>query len=71
MKALHNEGLFKTADGLILFEQSWEMVTPSRGAVVIVHGYAEHSDRYTWLARKLTDAGYSVYAYDQRGSWQI
>jgi len=67
MKVSHNEGLFKTADGLILFEQSWQLVAPSRGAVVIVHGYAEHSDRYSWLADVLTTAGYSVYSYDQRG----
>jgi alpha-beta hydrolase superfamily lysophospholipase len=38
-----------------------------RGAVVLVHGYAEHSGRYDGVARALTEQGLTVYAYDQRG----
>jgi len=67
MKAVHTEGLFRTSDGLILFEQRWLQPVSSRGAVVLVHGYAEHSGRYKQLARKLADEGFSVFAYDHRG----
>ena len=67
MNAIHNEGLFRTSDGLILFEQSHRHPREARAAVVIVHGYGEHSGRHTPLARKLTAEGYSVYAFDHRG----
>lgn len=36
-------------------------------AVAIVHGLAEHADRYGFVAQWLVERGYRVYAYDQRG----
>lgn len=56
-----------TYDGLALFVQGWHPEKPQRGAVVLVHGYAEHSDRYQHVAAFLTARGYAVHAYDQRG----
>ena len=38
-----------------------------RGAIVFVPGFAEHSGRYSRLARELASRGYSTYAYDPRG----
>jgi alpha-beta hydrolase superfamily lysophospholipase len=49
-----------------LHERSWP-IDNAKGAVVIVHGIAEHSGRYDYLARALNQAGYAAYAYDHRG----
>jgi alpha-beta hydrolase superfamily lysophospholipase len=49
-----------------LFERVWP-VDSAKGAVVIVHGLAEHSGRYDYVARSLNAAGYAVYAQDARG----
>lgn len=38
-----------------------------RAAVLLAHGYAEHLGRYAALIERLNAAGYTVYAYDQRG----
>lgn len=40
---------------------------PGRACVVIAHGLGEHSGRYGHVTTALTDAGYDVYVYDQRG----
>lgn len=37
------------------------------GAVLIVHGLAEHKGRYTYVQQKLADAGYVSFAIDLRG----
>lgn len=49
-----------------LFERFWPVDAP-KGAVVIVHGLAEHSGRYEYVAAALNAAGYSVIAQDARG----
>ncbi len=55
-------------DGVQIFTQSWlPEEGQSRAAVVIVHGFGEHSDRYDWVAGRLVAAGYAVYAGDHRG----
>lgn len=58
-------------DGLALFVQQWipDGANP-KGAVLICHGFAEHSGRYDWAARQLANSGWAVYAYDQRGHGQ-
>ncbi len=61
------EGGFETADGLRLFEQSWLPDGPPKAAIVIVHGYAEHSGRYAHVAELLVASGYAVHAFDLRG----
>ena len=38
-----------------------------RGTVHIVHGLAEHSLRYAFLAEKLNEIGFNVFACDHRG----
>lgn len=54
------------AGGARLRTRLWPAGEP-RGAVVVVHGFGEHSGRYVDVARFLTDRGWSVFAYDQRG----
>jgi acylglycerol lipase len=63
----HKESTFETRDGLRLFEQSWIPAGESKAAVVIVHGFAEHSSRYKHVANYLTDRNYSVHSFDLRG----
>jgi alpha-beta hydrolase superfamily lysophospholipase len=56
------------ADGVQIFTQSWlPDAVDVRAVVVLVHGFGEHSDRYDWVAERLTGAGYAVYAGDHRG----
>jgi acylglycerol lipase len=57
---------FSTIDSLTLYAQSWQPAMPI-GVVVLVHGYAEHSDRYQWFASRLVEQGFAVYAFDLRG----
>ncbi|HSQ37126.1 MAG TPA: alpha/beta hydrolase, partial [Acidimicrobiia bacterium] len=50
-----------------MFYRAWGPETPSHRIVIIVHGYAEHSARYTHVAEILTAAGSVVYAEDHLG----
>jgi alpha-beta hydrolase superfamily lysophospholipase len=45
----------------------WEDVAQPKGAVHVIHGLAEHPERYGRLARALNDAGLIVWAHHQRG----
>ena len=54
------------ADGVELFRRSWPLPN-AKANILIVHGYAEHCDRYEDAARRFNERGYGVYAYDHRG----
>ncbi len=61
-------GLLPTDDGLELVTQRWlPPDRPTRAAVALVHGYAEHSGRYDHVATFLNARGIAVHTYDQRG----
>lgn len=60
------EDHLKTQDGILLFTRTWRPQEP-RAVVCIVHGYAEHSSRYTKLIQHLLQHDYAVFAYDHRG----
>jgi alpha-beta hydrolase superfamily lysophospholipase len=61
--------MIKTKDALALADRVW--AAPSaRAAVVITHGFGEHSGRYAHVADALTSIGVSTYAYDLRGHGQ-
>jgi alpha-beta hydrolase superfamily lysophospholipase len=50
-----------------IFYRKWEPEeTPIKGLILLMHGYAEHSGRYTLLAEYLTGRGYVIYAPDHR-----
>jgi len=53
-------------DGALLYLRRWEAASP-KAVLHIVHGMAEHSERYDRLARRLTAEGIEVWAADQRG----
>lgn len=71
---IHETGEFSLpsgkAAGAKLFWQKWLPDTAPKAVVMLVHGYAEHSGRYTHVAQHLTDNGYAVYALDHWGHGQ-
>jgi acylglycerol lipase len=41
--------------------------SPTRAALVFVHGFAEHVGRYEYVHKRWADRGFFVLAFDQRG----
>ncbi|MBU1227543.1 MAG: lysophospholipase [Actinobacteria bacterium] len=60
-----HERTFAGSEGTI-FYRVWEPAAPRR-IVVLVHGYAEHSNRYAHVAAALVADGAAVYAEDHLG----
>ena len=58
---------YRSADGTEIAAYRWEPAGEPRAAVQLTHGMGEHARRYEHVATALTDAGYVVYAQDQRG----
>lgn len=56
-----------STDGLRLPRYLWLPDSAPQAVVVLVHGYAEHAQRYQHVAEHLRDQGWAVHAYDQRG----
>lgn len=56
-----------TRDGLVQLRRRWLPDGPARGAVLILHGIAEHSGRYEHVGSALAVAGFEVVAIDLRG----
>lgn len=50
-----------------LFVNQWLPEIPPKAIVLLAHGMAEHSGRYARLGNALCEAGYGLYAHDQRG----
>ena len=65
----HYEDTFAVPDGLCLYEQGWlpDEKKALRARIIVVHGYGEHSGRYGHVATFLTQRGYALHTYDQRG----
>lgn len=60
-----------TADHVRLFVNAWlPDAEPVKAVVMVSHGMAEHSGRYERLGAALTEAGFALYAHDQRGHGQ-
>lgn len=45
----------------------WASADPSRGAVLVLHGFGEHSGRYEHVLDHLSASGFSALAVDYRG----
>lgn len=56
----------KAFDGTEIF-MTTDLVESPKAVLVIVHGLAEHSGRYDYVARKLNEKEISVYRFDNRG----
>ena len=63
----YENGNFISIDGIRLYEQSWCPKSDKKGVIIIVHGYLEHSSRYTHVAEFFASHGYAVETYDHRG----
>ncbi len=59
-------GLLQSQDGLSLFTRSLRPEAPKR-AVLLVHGFAEHSGRYEALMSDFAARGFAAHAFDHRG----
>jgi len=53
--------------GAALHVTHWLPPRPPKAVVLLAHGFAEHAGRYAHVARRLTEAGYAVYAVDHWG----
>ncbi|MGX7107906.1 alpha/beta hydrolase [Facklamia miroungae] len=67
-KDLYNGKIWtlESFDGTKLFA-SKSLIEDMKAVVVIVHGLAEHSGRYDYVAKKLNEANFGVYRFDHRG----
>lgn len=55
----------RSSDGVSLYNTAW-LIPKARATVLIMHGYAEHIERYNYEASVLNNSGYSAFGYDQR-----
>lgn len=62
-----SEWSWKTQDGLEMLGRDWAPGGATRGLVVLVHGFDEHTGRYAHVGQALAAAGFAVSAYDVRG----
>lgn len=63
----HEAYWLDASDHSRLFVNAWAPEGQARAVVMLSHGMAEHSGRYERLAEALTQAGFALYAHDQRG----
>ena len=63
----HIEGRFNGCKRLNLYYQCWLPAANPKAILLVVHGWAEHSGRYTNLVNYFVPKGYAVCALDQRG----
>ena len=61
------EGRFQGLGGLSIYWQCWLPDGEPRAVLLLAHGYAEHSGRYTNLVEYFVPRGYAIYALDHRG----
>lgn len=51
-----------------LYVRGWQPAEKrAKGIVLIVHGHGEHGERYSFVAKEMTEAGYIVIAFDLQG----
>ncbi len=58
------------SDGQELFAQKWDAGKSAKAAILLVHGFGEHSTRYTNWAIRLAKENISVLTFDIRGHGQ-
>jgi alpha-beta hydrolase superfamily lysophospholipase len=62
------EESFLTKDGLRIHYNVWRPAGTAKRLVILIHGFADHVDRYRYLVPHLVKHGAVVYGYDQRGN---
>ncbi|MFH0768711.1 MAG: alpha/beta hydrolase [Chloroflexota bacterium] len=63
----HSDSQFKGRGDLNLYYQCWLPFGEPKAILLVVHGLAEHSGRYSNLVNYFVPREYGVYGYDQRG----
>jgi alpha-beta hydrolase superfamily lysophospholipase len=63
----HNQGSFRGNGEHELFYQSWAPDDQARASLGIVHGFAEHSGRYSNVVEYFVPRTFKVYGFDLRG----
>jgi acylglycerol lipase len=63
----HTEGKFTGHNNCSLYRQAWLPDGAPNAVLVVVHGIAEHSGRYTNLIDYFVPEGYGIYSFDLRG----
>ncbi len=63
----HQEGFFKGARNASIYFQNWLPEGEPRAILLIAHGLAEHSGRYTNIVNHFVPLGYAVYGMDHLG----
>ena len=63
----HDEGKFIGRNNFNLYYQSWLPEGAPNAVLLVVHGIAEHSGRYSNLVNYFVPKGYAVYSFDLRG----
>ena len=61
------EETFGSTGHVNIFFRSWLPEGAARAVVVICHGFNAHSGQYAWVAERLAERGFAVYAPDLRG----
>lgn len=62
-----SDGTFPTRDGTSLYWKAWMPEGAPRAVIHLIHGYAEHVDRYGNVVNELVPAGYAIFGNDHRG----
>jgi acylglycerol lipase len=65
MKTLN--GTFSSQDGTSIYWKAWLPDGTPKALIHLIHGYAEHIDRYGNVVNELIPAGYAVFGNDHRG----
>jgi alpha-beta hydrolase superfamily lysophospholipase len=60
-------GNFTAQDGTSIYWKGWVPDKTPKAVVHVIHGYAEHIDRYGNVVGELLPAGYAVFGTDHRG----
>lgn len=63
----HQQSTFNSNSGCRIYTQNWQPSDEPKAIIILVHGLAEHSNRYVGIANYLTEKGYAVYALDHEG----
>ena len=59
--------LVNTSDGITLFLRKWESQTPSKKAILILHGITAYSGPYEMFADAISKIGFTAVGLDLRG----
>lgn len=63
----HQQGTLNSRSGCRIYTQNWQPTGKPKAVLILVHGLAEHSNRYVDIANYFTEQGFAVYALDHEG----